>query len=742
MRWAWARALLPWLTVGLAVITLPRFSGVTHAQHSPGEADLSFGDHGLVVTDLGGNDVVYAIAIQADGKIVAAGQTERGGNVDIALARYNPDGSLDRTFGRGGIVITDLGGADTAFAVNVERAAGRIVVAGVKDSDFALLRYNGDGSLDGSFGSGGVVTVPVVSDDPAVLYALALEADGRIVVAGTAGFVLARFSPDGSLDPTFGDGGLVPTAGGGGVLALAVGLPGADTIRVLTVSRLAWALTQYHSDGTVDLSYGRGGSTAGAFVGGLAGVYALDFEPGGNVIVAGVGGGRHAVARYTTDLELDPTFGTGGVAALDLGPGSIAAYAIRVVADGKYVLGGTVDGNFALARFEGVVPGGVLVKEDFNGTTGLLDDESPDPANYQLLYQGGEYVIRKAAAYNRVPSSYIPGVYADTSVAIDVRLVGPVENRYVALGCRQNPVFGQDGYRFTIDTMDRSFRIARWDQNGETILVNDYFSPLIRAGNERNRIELTCTGNVIAASVNGQRIGAVQDTTFRQGRTWLGVGVYAGSSGTAEARFDNLVMTRLLPFDPGTVILRDSGDSAATGLFSEESFNPQCCRFSYTGGEFSISKIDPQFERVPTSYVPGWFTDVTLAVDLRVVGPFQGRYVALGCRDTPSQGGSNQYRFSIDPEDGYYTLALWVQGQETILDEGASPAIRTGNQVNHIELSCIGTTISARVNGVTVTSVKDTTHGQGRLWIGTGVYRSSLPGTVDARFHNLQVILE
>jgi len=223
MRWAWARALLPWLTVGLAVITLPRFSGVTHAQHSPGEADLSFGDHGLVVTDLGGNDVVYAIAIQANGKIVAAGQTERGGNVDIALARYNPDGSLDRTFGRGGIVITDLGGADTAFAVNVERATGRIVVAGVKDSDFALLRYNGDGSLDGSFGSGGVVTVPVVSDDPAVLYALALEADGRIVVAGTAGFVLARFSPDGSLDPTFGDGGLVPTAGGGGVLALAVG---------------------------------------------------------------------------------------------------------------------------------------------------------------------------------------------------------------------------------------------------------------------------------------------------------------------------------------------------------------------------------------------------------------------------------------------------------------------------------------------------------------------------------------
>jgi uncharacterized delta-60 repeat protein len=158
----------------------------------------------------GSGEEAHAVAVQGDGKIVAVGAS----NGDFAVARYNPDGTLDTGFGTGGIVTTDFeGGDDVAHAVAVQ-GDGRIVVTGsevtppINAPNFALARYNSDGTLDTTFGPGGKVTTDFGTIDEA--HAVAIQDDGKIVAAGWAGsdplglfdFGLARYSQDGSPDPT------------------------------------------------------------------------------------------------------------------------------------------------------------------------------------------------------------------------------------------------------------------------------------------------------------------------------------------------------------------------------------------------------------------------------------------------------------------------------------------------------------------------------------------------------------
>ncbi len=192
-----------------------------------GALDLSFGASGktTIAFDLGGlnSDIGFDVAIQSDGKIVVAGWAATGAvGTDFAAVRLNEDGSLDPGFGAGGKVVIpfDLGGylGDEALAVAIQND-GRIVLAGTAeytengDHDFAIARLHPDGSLDASFGFGGKVTVPfdIGGDLVDTAYDVMIQADGKIVVAGTVDsgvddtdFGVARLLPDGSLDPGFG----------------------------------------------------------------------------------------------------------------------------------------------------------------------------------------------------------------------------------------------------------------------------------------------------------------------------------------------------------------------------------------------------------------------------------------------------------------------------------------------------------------------------------------------------------
>lgn len=175
----------------------------------------------LASADFGAGDTGYSIAVQADGKILVAGNTSAAdGSVQrFALARFNPNGGLDTTFSGDGTVTTDIGGgADYALAVATQ-ADGKILVAGYSanglNNDFALARYNKNGSLDTSFSQDGKVTADFgVGDD--VAYSILVQADGKILLAGTsndmtddADFALVRYNANGSLDSLFSGDGMV-----------------------------------------------------------------------------------------------------------------------------------------------------------------------------------------------------------------------------------------------------------------------------------------------------------------------------------------------------------------------------------------------------------------------------------------------------------------------------------------------------------------------------------------------------
>ena len=168
---------------------------------NPGDLDPTFGIGGKVTTGIGTDDYGYAVAIQADGKLVVAGETNNGINYDVALVRYNANGTLDATFGTGGKVTTAIGTLDYAYALAV-RPDGKLVAAGEtfngSTADFALARYNANGTLDPTFGTNGTVKTAIGTRDDAAS-ALAIQADGKLVAAGETDngtnydFALARY---------------------------------------------------------------------------------------------------------------------------------------------------------------------------------------------------------------------------------------------------------------------------------------------------------------------------------------------------------------------------------------------------------------------------------------------------------------------------------------------------------------------------------------------------------------------
>jgi uncharacterized delta-60 repeat protein len=371
------------------------------AQAAPGDLDRSFSGDGLQVTDLGGDDQATSVAIQADGRIVAAGRLDG----DIALARYHADGSLDRT------QTTDLGGSDAALAVAVGPDGG-IVVAGWSDFDIALARYRADGSLDwarttdlggwdGATGlalhpDGGIVVAGWSDSDFAVARyhpagaldwarttgggghsqaaAVAIGADGRIVVAGghRADFMLARYHPDGTLDPTFAGGGVQRTDLGGGETAHSVAIQpdgrivAAGSIGGATVDWTDFALARYHADGSLDASFGSGGvQTTDLHL--QDAVHDIAIQADGRIVAAGtaapdfmIARGDFGLARYTPDGQLDATFAGDGRQFTDFSLGGEdsddAAGGVAIQADGRIVVAGGATGgypgDFALARYE------------------------------------------------------------------------------------------------------------------------------------------------------------------------------------------------------------------------------------------------------------------------------------------------------------------------------------------------------------------------------------------------------
>ena len=385
------------------------------APAAPGDLDSTFGGDGSVATDVGGERYpvrkrLQDVALQADGKIVVAGWV--GEKAGFAVARYEPDGTLDPDFAGDGVAITRFGGASSAAEGVAIQADGRIVAAGYAGGSFALVRYRRNGKLDSSFGGDGKVKTDLTRWDD---YALdvAVQTNGKVVAGGrSAGhggrFGLARYRPNGTLDSTFsGDGrqtlnlsagddiaralaiqpnGKIVAAGSEfgndllerGRFALArfnpsgaldfdtttdFGTPRSDEAQgvalqadgkiVVAGSAGSAALARYETNGVLDATFDGDGrlTTPGFSVNDIA------IQADGRIVVVGHAGDAFVVARYDVGGALDGTFGAGGIVPTNLGNDEARwtiAEGVAIQPNGRIIAGGTqADGRsrYVVARF-------------------------------------------------------------------------------------------------------------------------------------------------------------------------------------------------------------------------------------------------------------------------------------------------------------------------------------------------------------------------------------------------------
>jgi uncharacterized delta-60 repeat protein len=362
--------------MGRAAVWIGSLALAVTAGAAPGDLDPTFGVGGKVVTPVGYDGQARALVQQTDGKLVAAGLSNDGVNQpDFALVRYNADGSLDPTFGVGGKVTTPIGiGSDYANAL-VQQTDGKLVAAGTavnvgSDSDFALVRYNADGSLDATFGVGGRVTTAIgTREDEA--QALVQQTDGKLVAAGfssdagNSSFTVVRYNTDGALDGTFGAGGKVTTQVGTSFnVAFALVQQGDGKLVAAGMAfgamDIDFALARYNTDGSLDPTFGVGGIVATPIGPSDDFANALVLQTDGKLVAAGGsynnGPAEVALARYNADGTLDSTFGVAGTVSTPIGGMFEQAQAVVQQPDGKLVAAGfsinDVEEDMALVRYQ------------------------------------------------------------------------------------------------------------------------------------------------------------------------------------------------------------------------------------------------------------------------------------------------------------------------------------------------------------------------------------------------------
>jgi uncharacterized delta-60 repeat protein len=280
-----------------------------------GTPDTSFGSNGVVITTISKNsiDLIEAMVLQADGKIVVAGETNpsKTSNWDLALVRYNANGTLDGSFGTGGKVTTHFATPldshwnprSVTLAVDpnttpLDPYSGKLVIgAKVTQAGAVIVRYNTNGTLDTGFGSNhtGYVNLGTLLSNPAV----AVQADDAIVVAGSVNdvltgtdFILNRLNPDGTLDASFGSGGVVVTSSppnGDYAGAVTIQTDGNIVVAGQQYNALTGVnsimVARYHANGSLDTTFGANGIATGGAIGGGSAAVAL--EPDGRIVVAG-----------------------------------------------------------------------------------------------------------------------------------------------------------------------------------------------------------------------------------------------------------------------------------------------------------------------------------------------------------------------------------------------------------------------------------------------------------------------
>lgn len=324
-----------------------------------GTLDSSFGTNGLVKIVFNGDDIARAVALQSDGKIVVAGQSGQ----QFALARLSATGQLDLSFGNNGKVVTTIGNSSNINSIAIQ-SDGKIVAAGYteKISDFAVARYNTNGSLDSTFGTSGIVTTDFDGNDIDQATSIGIQSDGKIVAAGLGtdadlnlNFALVRYNTNGSYDTTFN--------GSGKVLTNVNNFIGADALAIQSDGKLVLSgsyddiyLARYNSDGSLDINgFGNMGIVSTNIGGSFDSARSLAIESSGKILVGGStissGNEDFFTARYLSNGALDSTFDNGdGVEITSLTTNSDIGHALAIQPNRGIIVAGS-RGDFGAKEF-------------------------------------------------------------------------------------------------------------------------------------------------------------------------------------------------------------------------------------------------------------------------------------------------------------------------------------------------------------------------------------------------------
>lgn len=358
------------------LLVLFSFSFTLKIFSQPGALDVTWGTGGIVTTDFAGSDDKgYSIIQQTDGKIVVAGLSKVGASNDFAVVRYDINGVLDPTFGTLGTVTTPIGTANDVGQCVVQQSDGKLVVVGYtsngSDNDFAIVRYNTDGSLDPTFGTGGIVTTTVFPGSFDQAHSVAIQSDGKLVVVGytqsglNTDFAIIRYDQNGGLDLTFQTSGIVTTD-------FTTGTDEARTVVIQPDGKIVvggwssngtdldFAVARFTPFGTLDNTFDFDGKVTTP-IGTLDDKgYSLILQNDQKIILAGHSNNGtdndFALVRYNPDGSLDNTFDLDGKITTGFFPGgNDLGYSAAIQIDNKILVAGQslngTDNDFSVARF-------------------------------------------------------------------------------------------------------------------------------------------------------------------------------------------------------------------------------------------------------------------------------------------------------------------------------------------------------------------------------------------------------
>jgi uncharacterized delta-60 repeat protein len=576
---------------------------------SGGNVDTTFGppgSGGKLTTDFNSrNDRIQSIVIDENNNIVVGGYTTNSNNTDFALARYTSGGILDTTFGSEGKIITDFTGDDRINSIVID-SHGKIVVGGISGNDFALARYFGDddyqnkfimkingGTLDRTFGSDGTGKVMTyfnlsgilstsINPNPDDFYisSIAIDSTGKIVVGGyslVSGFggytlfvfILSRYTSDGNLDLSFGSNGkgFVYKQFSIYSILFSMVIDRNNNIVVGGFSGSDFALARYTSGGELDDTFGevntsgnRKGFVTTDFNGGIDSINSIAIDTIGNIVVGGNSGTDFALARYTSNGDLDPNFGLGGKITTDFNGGTDEINSIAIDRNNNIVVGGfttNLDNNtdFALARYK------------------FADGELDTNFNYD--------------SYGKITTDFNGGIDAINSIVIDANdkiVVGGISDNDFALA------------RYTSDgNLDRSFGL-----DGK-VITN--FNGGI---DQINSIKINANGKIFVGGTSDKDFAlacytsdGVLDTTF-------------GSRGKVTTDFNGR-NDRI-----NSIALDANGNIVVGGVTDNISFASDA--FSNTAGESNNFALARYFGE--TQYLKTGDLDVTFGLGGKVITDF------------------------------------------------------------------------------------------------------------------------